>query len=233
MKENQSNMRQWCMTANTLSFQDKESCSNQDCRIVLDIVKTQHQRNIFKRIIKEYHSYVPQSFNVGRRIDWLIKCNGDLIGAIGIGSSVYPEPKDLSNFIGWDREKQKRNFNYVANNWRFCLINNLPKNIGSKTLSIFLKVAKKEWFNKYNNQLVLLITFVEHNHNGTIYYANGWQMIGHTKGMVKKGAFTTKKNWDYKFSENKDNKKVMYSDKKIKKIFVKPLHRYWKKKLMG
>jgi len=40
--------------------------------MVLVEVKTQSQKDIVKKIIENYHSYVPNNASVGRRIDWLI-----------------------------------------------------------------------------------------------------------------------------------------------------------------
>ena len=60
-----------------------------------------------KKIIEKYHSYVPSNSSVGRRIDWLVYHSDyvnalnvpQAIGMIGIGSSVYPPPKDILNYV--------------------------------------------------------------------------------------------------------------------------------------
>ena len=50
---------------------------------------------------------MPTTRSVGRRIDWLIYVDEDFmsrpVGMIGIGSSVYPPPKDLLNYLGTDK----------------------------------------------------------------------------------------------------------------------------------
>ena len=76
---------------------------------ILEIVKTDIQKKIVKDIIENYHSYVPTSNSVGRRIDWLIYDDDTFplqaVGMIGIGSSVYPPPKDMLEFIGLSKSE--------------------------------------------------------------------------------------------------------------------------------
>jgi len=66
----------------------------------IELVTTKAQKQEVKNIIENYHSYVASAASVGRRIDWLIYYTQEgllpeCIGMIGLGSSVYPPPKDL------------------------------------------------------------------------------------------------------------------------------------------
>ena len=71
--------------------------------ITLELVQYHLQKQQVKKIIEKHHSYVPSNNSVGRRIDWLVYHSGyqnlfgigEPIGMIGVGSSVYPPPKDL------------------------------------------------------------------------------------------------------------------------------------------
>ena len=69
--------------------------------MILQVVESDLQKRLVKSIITKHHSYVPSNRSVGRRIDWLIYEDDEFpsrcIGMIGIGSSVYPPPKDLLN----------------------------------------------------------------------------------------------------------------------------------------
>ena len=70
--------------------------------ITLELVQYHLQRQQVKKIIENHHSYVPSNNSVGRRIDWLVYHSEyknafgipQAIGMIGVGSSVYPPPKD-------------------------------------------------------------------------------------------------------------------------------------------
>ena len=177
--------------------------------MILELVTTQVQKDIVKNIITKHHSYVPTHRSVGRRIDWLIYEDEDFmsrpVGMIGIGSSVYPPPKDLLNYLDTDKYGYKDNFNSYANNWRFCMTKSIP-NAGSQVLKQLRHYAPIEWENKYKNFLTHLITFVGGGNNGAVYKSDNWEMIGETAGLPK-----------HKSSSMKWNDK-----KELKELFVKP-----------
>ena len=177
--------------------------------MILELVQTQIQKDIVKNIITKYHSYVPTHRSVGRRIDWLIYEDEDFmsrpVGMIGIGSSVYPPPKDLLNYLNTDKYKYKENFNSYANNWRFCMTKSIP-NAGSQILKQLRHYAPIEWENKYKNFLTHLITFVGGGNDGAVYKSDNWKMVGETAGLPK-----------HKSSSMKWNDK-----KELKELFVKP-----------
>ena len=175
----------------------------------LQLVESDVQKKIVKNIIEKHHSYVPSHQSVGRRIDWLIyeddKFPSECIGMIGIGSSVYPPPKDMLNYIGMSKNEYKDNFNSFANNWRFCMTKSI-KNAGTKILKQLRELAPIEWKNKYGDNLTHLITFVGGGNNGAVYKADNWNMIGETAGLPKHKVVSMKWN-------NKEE---------LKQLFVKP-----------
>lgn len=233
MNNKQQDMRQWCMTDSISDNQSEESCSNQDCRITLRLVENETQKFHFRQIVHNYHSYKQKAVYVGRQLNFLIYKKGTCIGCIGFGSHVLPEPKAFKLFIGWGKEAFNQNFNKVANNWRFTLIEQ-RKGDGSKILSLCNTVVPFYWKKIYGEKLVLLTTFVGRGYEGTVYKASGWQHIGKTAG------FGGKRN--YRYADCKQKKKQInkhkggmlnfVSDNNIKDIYVKPLHRYWKKELL-
>jgi len=175
----------------------------------LQLVESDIQKKLVKNIIEKHHSYVPTAKSVGRRIDWLIyeddKFPSNCIGMIGIGSSVYPPPKDMLNYIGMSKNEYKDNFNSFANNWRFCMTKSI-KNAGTKILKQLRELAPIEWKSKYGDNLTHLITFVGGGNNGAVYKADNWNMIGETAGLPK-----------HKSSSMKWNNK-----EELKQLFVKP-----------
>jgi len=175
----------------------------------LQLVESDIQKKLVKNIIEKHHSYVPTAKSVGRRIDWLIyeddKFPSECIGMIGIGSSVYPPPKDMLNYIGMSKNEYKDNFNSFANNWRFCMTKSI-KNAGTKILKQLRELAPIEWKNKYGDNLTHLITFVGGGNNGAVYKADNWNMIGETAGLPKHKVVSMKWN----------------SKEELKQLFVKP-----------
>ena len=177
--------------------------------ITLQLVETDIQKKMVKNIIEKHHSYVPSNRSVGRRIDWLIYKDdtfpSECLGMVGIGSSVYPPPKDILSYVGMTKSEYKDNFNSFANNWRYCLTKSIP-NLGSQVLKQLRFHAPIEWNRKYGNFLTHLVTFVGGGKNGAVYKADNWEMIGETAGLPM----------------HKSSSMKWHSKKELKKLFVKP-----------
>lgn len=161
--------------------------------------------NIARRIVENYHSYVPTWDSVGRRIDWVIMLDKEIVGVIGIGSATYPPCKDILTRLGVSKEEYKGIFNNIANNWRFCLIKSVP-NLGTMVLKKVREIAPYAWKEKYGDDLKYLITFVGGGKNGAVYKADNWEMIGYTSGLPEHSSVSMK--WD--------------SGEELKQKFVKP-----------
>ena len=153
--------------------------------IYLEQVESDSQKQLVQFIIEEYHSYVPSAVSVGRRIDWLIYDDTIVnqfslpqpIGMIGIGSSVYPPPKDLLTRVELSKDEYKNVFNEFANNWRFCMKPHTIKNAGTQILKQVRLLCKDAWYMKYGDDLKHLLTFVAGGNNGAVYKADNWDMV--------------------------------------------------------
>jgi hypothetical protein len=175
----------------------------------LEEVKTKEQKDAVRYIIENYHSYVPTSDSVGRRIDWLIYEDDGFgarpVGMIGLGSSVYPPPKDILIQMGTSMEQYRSIFNSIANNWRFCMVKSIP-NAGTQILKQLRTIAPAAWKQKYGDDLKILITFVAGGNNGAVYLADNWKIIGKTAGLPEHKSSSMK--WD--------------NAEQLKEKFVKP-----------
>ena len=193
-------------------------------KLKLELVNSQWQKTTVKRMIEKHHSYVPSARSVGRRIDWLIyhpdheNAFGipQAVGMIGVGSSVYPPPKDLLTYVGMTKSEYKDNFNSFANNWRFCMTKSI-KNAGTQILKQVRELAPIEWKKKYGDDLTHLITFVGGGNNGAVYKADNWELIGETAGLPKHKSSSMK--WDNK--EELKDKFVKPTGENKKLIFIK------------
>ena len=196
-------------------------------------VTTKAQKDAVKYIIENYHSYVPTNASVGRRIDWLIYeddiFGSQPIGMIGLGSSVYPPPKDILRRMGVSKDEYRTIFNSIANNWRFCMIKSIP-NAGTQILKKLRELAPIAWKDKYENDLKILITFVAGGNNGAVYFADNWEVIGKTAGLPKHKSSSMK--WDKseqlkeKFVKptGENQKIILYKDIRSKKEKKSPLY---------
>ncbi len=174
-------------------------------------VKTPEQKELVKNIIENNHSYVPTNSSVGRRIDWLIYHQEDdmvlpeCIGMIGLGSSVYPPPKDILRHLGMSKQEYKVAFNSIANNWRFCFSKRI-KNAGTQVLKQLRQKAPDAWREKYGDDLKCIITFVGAGKNGAVYLADNWKQIGETAGLPA----------------HKSSSMKWHTGEELKELFVKP-----------
>jgi len=173
--------------------------------IELRVVNDDNAKQYVKETIQKFHSYVPSTQSVGRRIDWVVFNEGKPVGMIGIGSSVYPPPKDILNYVKMKKDVYKNNFNSFANNWRFCMREKI-KNAGTQILKELRKQAPLHWKQKYNNDLKYLITFVAGGNNGAVYKADNWIHCGKTAGLPKHESVSMK--W--------------HDKEELKELYVKP-----------
>jgi hypothetical protein len=223
--------------------------------IFLQECNNTEQTSIFRNIIDTHHSYVKYKDVPQRRINYLIYRteDGKPIGAIGISSCVLAIGV-RDRWIGWDKETRLRNSNKVANNYRFCLVpNNGIKNVGTMALKLLREEGAKRWQEKYGDELVMMETFVQplidgsdNKRNGAVYLADNWFMIGETLGnSIKKApvllwqkensargelARTNPEAAIAKYAVGREH--YVVTESPIKKVFVKPLIKDWKDKLL-
>ena len=186
--------------------------------IKLKVILSRGDRALANRIITENHSYVPSVETVGRHIDYLIYYDGCLRGMIGIGSSTYPPCKDILHYLSISKNDYKENFNSFCNNWKFCLLPNNIKNLGSMTLKALRETCQKDWYLLYGDTLKYIITFVGDNKYGGVYRADNWVCVGETSGLPTHTSVSMK--WDL---SNLDNKFVKPTGENKKLIFIKEL----------
>lgn len=224
--------------------------------IFFDECLSPEQNKVFRTTIDKHHSYVKYKDVPQRRINWNIYNteNGNLVGAIGISSCVLAiNARD--SWIGWNKEQRLKNSNSVGNNYRFCIVpNNGIKNLGTMILKMFREQSVKRWKEKYGDDLLLIETYVQpaidgstNKRNGAVYLADNWVQVGETQGnSIKKApvllwqkentkrgelARTNPEEAIRKYAVGREHYVVTESEKKL--VFVKPLVKDFKKRLLG
>ena len=230
---------------------------NKNYPIFLEECKNPIQNKLFRDTINRYHSYRKYTDSPTRNIRWnIFEKAGNLIGAIGLSSAVV-SVSVRDKYIGWDKDTKMKKLCHIGNNSRFCLIreNITIKNAGSMVLKQLATEGRKRWKEKYDNDLIMLETFIEPDRNisydghekrtGAVYRASNWLEIGYTKGssfrkaplllwQKEKGARGELSRNDpvaamEKYGYGGKQYIVVESPKKI--MFVKPLVKNWKKLL--
>ena len=138
-------------------------------------------------LVNTYH-YLGFKKLLGKRLKYLAFIQQHPVAALS-WSAPAKRIHDRDSFIGWsDNLRQKSLFSIVANS-RFVIFPwvQIP-NIGSHILGLNLRCLKSDWFERFQEQLLLAETFVDPSlFNGTVYKASNWKKLGTTKGYGKQG----------------------------------------------
>lgn len=138
---------------------------------------------IWRELIEEYH-YLKQGKLYGLQIKYLIKSEYyGWIGALSFSSPAWRlEARD--KWIGWNEEKRLKNLSRIVCNSRFLIIPQIRvKNLASHVLSLSMKQLKRDWWEQYGTEPVLVETFVEKGRfSGVCYQSANFQYVGETRG---------------------------------------------------
>ena len=231
--------------------------------IVFEKCDSPVKNKLFRDTINLHHSYVAYKDSPTRNIRYLVyeSLSGNHVGAIGLSSATIAVAA-RDKYIGWDNETKMRHLNSVANNSRFCLVreNTTIKNVASRTLKMLRTQGRKDWGEKYGDDLILLETYVQperdseflgnEKRNGSCYLSDNWIEVGMTSGAsIQKSPLLL---WAKETGERgrlaRENKEeclkkygtylgehngsgYKVTQSKKKIVFLKPLVNNWKKLL--
>lgn len=182
-------------------------------KLNIRIAETKEQKRMADDIVVRYHSYVASARTVGRCIKYLIYYENELVGTFWIGSGFKPTPKAILNYFEKSQSEFDGMFNSVADNKRFCMIKQIP-NLGTQVLKAVRNRAKKDWYERYGDDLVAIITTIGDGKKGSVYLADNWSKIGETAGLPKNRKSVSMK-WDDSEGIKEKYVKPTGEDKKI------------------
>ena len=167
----------------------------------LQLLKVKKSHPLF---VKWYIEHYPKSKGiVGRQLNYLIYYESMPVGII---SAVSPplNYRKFRKYFGIENDLE------FMNNGIFRIVHSPKKNFATQVLKSFRNAIKKDYENKYGNQLLGIVTFVEKPRNGGIYKADNWDMIGETQGIeVRRRG----EDWLSKTYTKTDNKKLIFAYK--------------------
>ena len=121
-----------------------------------------------------FFSHYPKSKGiVGRALCYLIYLDKELAGIIGCASP----PKNYKIF----QEFMKCDEKFFVNNNVFRLIKH-EKNLGTRVLKLFRNQIRGDYRDKFGDDLIGIVTFVEKPRTGALYKADNWTLLGETQG---------------------------------------------------
>lgn len=189
-------------------------------KIMIRIAESKDDKKIADNIVLQHHSYVASARTVGRCLKYIISYGGRDVGTFWLGSGFKPTPKSILQHFKKSQKEFDQIFNEIADNKRFCMIEKIP-NLGSRILKEIRLRAKKDWQDRYGNNLIAIITTIGAGKRGSVYLADNWIKIGETSGLPSNRKSVSMK-WDSKESISEkfvrptgENKKVILITEKL------------------
>ncbi len=155
--------------------------------VEIQMVRQTSLEPLWDELVSCYH-YLGHSKMPGANLKYLVFTRGIPLAALSFrAASLKLKSRDC--YIGWSEEQKSAHLLKLANNNRFLILPGVKvKNLGSHLLSCITSYLLRDWYQFFNQELLLLETFVDPRwHRGTVYKAAGWVHIGSTLGFTKKG----------------------------------------------
>jgi len=156
--------------------------------IEFELAKGNTAEPLWNALIDKYH-YLGHTVQVGRCLKYLIRGDGQLLGAISFTSPAWKLSvrDDLLRRLGFKDGKAR---DFVINNSRFLILPEVRvPHLASRILSGSTRRVCVDWAQYYSITPLIAETFVEPSRFvGTCYRAANWIEIGRTSGYAKVGA---------------------------------------------
>lgn len=154
---------------------------------------------------------------VGENLKYLVQTrDGEDVACLLFGAAAW-QSAVRDQYIGWTAAQRTQGLSRVVNNTRFLILPwvKVP-GLASHILSRVLRRLSRDWQNKYGHPVWLVETFVDRERFvGTAYRAANWQRIGPTQGRGRQGPDPRRRSTS------------------LKEIFVYPLHRHFRQRLVS
>jgi Domain of unknown function (DUF4338)/DDE_Tnp_1-associated len=159
----------------------------------------------FRELLQAHH-YLGALRKIGQTLWYVATCRGDWVALLTFSAAAL-KLAARDQWIGWSYRQQYARLPLLANNTRFCVLPPFRRpNVASRTLALCEHRVSRDWSEIYGHPIMLLETFVDSRHRGTLYLAANWTYIGDTRGFRRiPGGYSA-------------------TVQEPKKIFVRPLH---------
>jgi hypothetical protein len=133
--------------------------------------------------LMQAHHYLGALRKIGEALWYVAVYRGEWIALLCFSAAAL-KIAARDRWIGWTFRQQYANLPLVANNTRYCILPgwNL-KNLGSRVLALCERRLSQDWDLAFGHPILLLETFVDESHRGTVYRAANWEYVGDTRGF--------------------------------------------------
>jgi hypothetical protein len=175
--------------------------------VTVDPVSSRYSKEskIWFALLDQYH-YLGSGPLCGAQIRYVVKSSRHgYLGALAFSSASWAL-RCRDRHIGWTEGARRANLHRLISNNRFLILPTVQvKHLASHVLSLVLSRLPQDWEQRYRIRPVMVETFVDPSRfAGTCYKAANWRYVGETAGR---------------------------RDGRVKKIFLYPLERWWRKVL--
>lgn len=160
---------------------------NEFPKVFLQLVSGSDLEPLWDELVRTHH-YLGYKNLLGKRLKYLAFIYQYPVAALS-WSAPAKRINARDRFIGWTDDLRQKLLFRIAANSRFVVFPwiQIPY-IGSHVLGMNLRRLKKDWFEKFQDELLLVETFVDPSlFKGTVYKASNWKKLGSTKGYTKRG----------------------------------------------
>lgn len=140
------------------------------------------ERERFRELMAEHH-YLKSDTMVGEQLRYVAEVDGRWVALLG-WSAAANHLRDREDWLGWDAAQRRRRLALVANNARFLILPDLEcPNLASRVLALCCARLSDDWQRSYGHPVLVAESFVDSQlFRGTCYKAQGWELLGLTKG---------------------------------------------------
>lgn len=140
------------------------------------------ERQRFAELIAKHH-YLKSDTLVGEQLRYVAEIDGRWLALLS-WSAAAKHLKDREEWIGWTPSQRRRRLALVANNARYLILPGVDcPNLASRVLALCCERLAGDWQQSYGHPVLVAESFVDSQlFRGTCYKAQGWQLLGQTKG---------------------------------------------------
>jgi len=148
----------------------------------IDLAEGAEAGRLFKGLVGTYH-YLGYQQAKGAQVKYLVRYRERPVACLSFGPAAF-KVAARDQFIGWSVPQRQARLAWVVNNDRFLLLPwvEVP-NLASWVLSRCVRRLRSDWQRIYQQDLVLVETFIEKGRfRGSCYAAANWTCIGESSG---------------------------------------------------
>ena len=132
------------------------------------------------------HHYLKSDTLVGEQRRYVAHVDDQWLALLSWSAASY-HLKDREAWIGWDTQQRRERLALVANNARFLILPDIDcPNLASRVLALCTARLSADWQQAYAHPILAVESFVDSQlFRGTCYKAQGWKLLGQTKGFER------------------------------------------------